>query len=119
MVTAEPEASWCGATVNTGDGYLRRAGAAGPDPGGELVVDDLAAVQSAVDQAQRHRVLLAREPAGVTEALRARQGVSCTTRERPHGVDTWTNAIPPREPCYCSNAVPNWDNFGLFIYYIR
>ena len=88
MVTAETEASWCCATMKTGDGYLRGAGAGGPDPGGELVVADLAVIQPAVDQAHRHRVLLPRESAGVSEALRARQGVSYTTGEIPFTV--WT-----------------------------
>ena len=41
MVTAETEASWCCATMKTGDGYLRGAGAGGPDPGGELVVENI------------------------------------------------------------------------------
>lgn len=57
--------------------YLRGPGA-GFHPGAELVVQDLAVVESAEEQTERHRVLLPDEPACITQSLHAREGVSCT-----------------------------------------
>lgn len=62
--------------------YLRGVGAgAGFNPGAELVLCDLAVVVPAVEQAERHRVLLPDKPTRITKSLQARQGVSCTERE--------------------------------------
>lgn len=62
--------------------YLRGPGA-GLHPGAELFLCDLAAVVPAVEQAERHRVLLPGEPARITKSLPARQGVSCTGMKTP------------------------------------
>ena len=67
--------------TNTDTVYLCGAGA-GFHPGAELILRDLAVVVSAVEQAERHRVLLPGEPARITQSLEARQGVSCTEMER-------------------------------------
>lgn len=62
--------------------YLCGAGA-GFNPGAELVLCDLAVVVPAVEQAERHRVLLPDKPACITKSLQARQSVSCTERKTP------------------------------------
>lgn len=60
--------------------YLCGAGA-GFNPGAEFVLCDLAVVVPAVEQAERHRVLLPDKPACITKSLQARQSVSCTERK--------------------------------------
>lgn len=80
--------------------YLRGVGAgAGFNPGAELVLCDLAVVVPAVEQAERHSVLLPDKPTRITKSLQARQGVSCTEREIERigdNTDFITRPVPPR-----------------------
>ncbi len=73
---------WTPLSVSLCLSYLCGAGA-GFNPGAEFVLCDLAVVVPAVEQAERHRVLLPDKPACITKSLPARQGVSCTERKTP------------------------------------
>lgn len=91
--------------------YLRGS-RAGSNPGAELVLRDLAVVVSAVEQTERHRVLLPREPARITKSLQARQGVSWSERKREENTSViiQVKAIPSSQTAPSEMSIFSFDN---------